>query len=284
HKLSATVDAQGWPTSFAHRLASPSISKQKGYPIEGGIDPDLKDEASFLYPIPNVEVTYHDAATPVPLGWMRSVYAAQACFATECFIDELAHASGKDPLAYRLHLLAQDREIAFFDARWSTARLRSVLKLAAEKAGWSKPLAPGRHRGIAAFGCFGTYVAEVVEISLQNGAPKVHRVVAAVDCGQVINPNILEQQVQSAVNFGLSAALHGNITVENGRVVQSNFDSYQPVRMNEAPVVETFFVRNTEAPTGIGEPPVPPVAAALCNALFAATRKRVRSLPLAQRT
>jgi isoquinoline 1-oxidoreductase subunit beta len=282
HKLSATVDAEGWPTSFTHRLVSPSISRQKGYPFEGGIDPDLKDEASFLYPIPNIDVTYHDLDTPVPLGWMRSVYASQSGFATECFIDELAHAAGKDPLEYRLHLLAADREITYFDTRWRTDRLRNVLKLAAEKASWTKPLPAGRFRGIAAFACFGSYVAEVVEISLLDGAPIVHRVVAAIDCGQVINPNTLEQQIQGGVLYSLSATLRGKITIENGQVVQTNFDAYQPVRMKEAPTVEVYSVASTEAPTGAGEPPVPPLVAALCNALFVATRKRVRSLPLAR--
>lgn len=282
HKLNATLDSDGWPTSFTHQLVSPSISRLKGSPIDGGIDPDLKDEASFLYPIPNFSVTYHDLDTPVPLGWMRSVYASQAAFATECFIDELAYATGKDPVAYRLHLLSEDREIVFFDTKWRTERLRNVLKLAAEKSDWSRPLASGRFRGIAAFGCFGTYVAEVVEISMKNDLPVVHRVVAGVDCGEVINPRILEQQVQSAVVFALSAALHGKITIDKGGVVETNFDTYQPVRMNESPAVEVYTVASNEAPTGIGEPPVPPFAAALCNALFAATRKRVRSLPLAR--
>jgi isoquinoline 1-oxidoreductase beta subunit len=282
HKLSATLDTQGYPTSFTHQLVSPSISRQKGYPFEGGVDPDLKDEASFLYPISNLDVTYHDLDTLVPLGWMRSVYASQAGFATECFIDELAHAAGKDPLAYRLHLLSADREITYFDTKWRTDRLRNVLKLAAEKAGWAKPLPAGRFRGIAAFGCFASYVAEVVEISVENGMPIVHRVVAAIDCGQVINPNTLEQQVKGGVLFALSATLRGKITVENGQVVQSNFDTYQPVRMKETPEIEVYSVASPEPPTGAGEPPVPPLGAALCNALFVATRKRVRSLPLAR--
>jgi isoquinoline 1-oxidoreductase beta subunit len=282
HQLSATLDAQGWPTSFSHRLVSPSISRLKGQPIDAGIDPDLKDEASFLYPIPNIDVTYHDLDTPAPLGWMRSVYASQAGFATECFIDELAHAAGKDPLDYRLRLLKDDRELTFFDTKWRTDRLRNALKLAAEKAGWSKPLPAGRYRGIAAFGCFGTYVAEVVEISVKNGMPVVHRVVAGIDCGQVVNPNIVEQQVQGAVVFALSAALRGKITIDKGRIVETNFDSYQPLRMNECPTVEVHTVPSTAPPTGIGEPPVPPLGAALCNALFVATRKRVRSLPLAR--
>jgi isoquinoline 1-oxidoreductase beta subunit len=282
HQLSATVDAQGLPTSFSHRLVSPSISRLKGQPIEGGIDPDLKDEASFLYPIPNINVRYHDFDTPVPLGWMRSVYASQVAFATECFIDELAHGAGKDPLEYRLNLLKENREITFFDTKWRTDRLRNALKLAADRANWSKPLPAGRYRGIAAFGCFGTYVAEVVEISLKDGLPVVHRVVAGVDCGQVVNPGILEQQVQGGVVFALSAALRGKITVDKGQIVETNFDSYQPLRMNECPTVEVHTVASDEPPTGIGEPPVPPLAAALCNALFVATRKRVRSLPLAR--
>lgn len=282
HMLSATVDAQGWPTSFTHRLVSPSISKQKGYPIEGGIDPDLKDEGSFLYLVPNIDVTYHMVDTPVPLGWMRSVYASQVGFASECFIDELAFAAGKDPLEYRLHLLSEDKEIAFFDTKWRTSRLRNVLKLAGEKAQWAKPLPAGRYHGIAAFGCFGTYVAQVVEISMEGASPKIHRVVAAVDCGQVINPNILEQQIQGGVIFALTAALYGKITVSDGKVVQGNFDEYQLLRMKDAPPVEVYAVSSTEAPTGAGEPPVPPFGAALCNAVFAATRKRVRSLPLAR--
>ena len=282
HRLSAVLDAQGWPRAFSHRLISPSISGQKGLPVDNGVDPDLKDEASFLYLIPNINVDYVSPTTPVPLGWLRSVYAAQMAFASESFLDELAHAAGKDPLQYRLHLLAEDKEISFFDTKWRTDRLRAVLQLAAEKAGWEKAPASGRYRGIAAFGCFGTYAAEVVEITLRDGDPHVERVVAAVDCGQVINPNILEQQIHSAVVFGLSAALRGRITVKHGQIEQANFDSYPILRMNELPAIEAYWVESREAPTGIGEPPVPPLAAALGNALFAATRKRVRALPILQ--
>jgi len=201
-------------------------------------------------------------------------------FASESFIDELAAVAGKDPLAYRLHLLAKDAEIKYFDTSWSTARLRNVLKLAALKSGWSKPLPAGRFRGIACFGCFSTYAADVVEISMEKDEPKVHRVVSVVDCGQVVNPNILEQQIQSAVIYGLANALRAQITIKNGRVVQGNFDEYQPIRMNEAPKVEAYFVPSTEPPTGIGEPPLPPLAPAICNAIFAATKKRVRALPI----
>jgi isoquinoline 1-oxidoreductase subunit beta len=179
-----------------------------------------------------------------------------------------------------LQLLAADRAIKYFDATWQTSRLRNVLQLAAEKAQWSKPLPAGRYRGIACFGCFSTYAADVVEISMDKGEPRVHRVVAAIDCGRVVNPNILEQQIQSAVIYGLTNALRAQITIENGRVVQGNFDGYSPLRMNEAPIVEAHFVPSQESPTGAGEPPVPPLAPALCNAIYRATKKRVRALPV----
>ena len=280
HLMSAVLDRQGYPAAFSHRLVSPSINGQKGTTLENGVDPDLKDEAAFLYPIPNVRLEYVQVETPVPLGWMRSVYALQAAFASESFIDELAFAVGQDPLAYRLHLLAGDRDIQYFDNRWRTDRLRGVLQLAAEKAGWGKPLPAGRYRGLACFGCFSSYAAEVVEISMEGSTPRVHRVVAAADCGQVINPAILEQQIQGAVIYGLSNALHARIDIDKGRVVQGNFDDYSPVRMDEAPAVEAYYVKSAEAPSGIGEPPVPPLAPALCNAIFAATKKRIRALPV----
>jgi CO/xanthine dehydrogenase Mo-binding subunit len=282
HQVSAVVDGAGWPVAFTHRIITPTIAGQKGQPVPGGVDPDLPDEAAFVYGVPNVSVETVIAETPVPLGWMRSVYALQAAFATESFIDELASAAGKDPLEYRLHILAQnkDQDISFFTTTWHTARMRGVLQMAADKAGWIKPLPAGRFRGIACFGCFSSYVAEVVEISMENSAPRVHRVVAAVDCGQVVNPSILEQQIQGGVIFALSNALRAKITIEKGRVVQGNFDDYAPVRMVETPVVEVYAVSSTEAPTGIGEPSVPPLAPALCNAIFAATKKRIRALPI----
>ena len=280
HQLSAVVDGAGWPLAFAHRIVAPSISAQKGQPGPNGIDPDLPDEAAFVYGLPNVSLEYVVAETVVPLGWMRSVYALQAAFASESFIDELAAAAGKDPLEYRLHMLAKDQDIPFFTTTWHTARMRGVLQLAADKAGWTKPLPAGRFRGIACFACFSSYVAEVVEISMEKEVPRVHRVVAAVDCGQVVNPSILEQQIPGGVIYALSNALRAQITIEKGRVVQGNFDDYAPVRMDEAPVVEVYAVPSTEPPTGIGEPSVPPLAPALCNAIYAATKKRVRALPI----
>lgn len=280
HQLSAVLDGAGWPVAFTHRIIAPSISGQKGQPGPNGVDPDLPDEAAFVYGLPNVSLEYVLAETAVPLGWMRSVYALQAGFASESFIDELAAAAGKDPLEYRLHMLEKDQDIQYFTATWRTARMRGVLQLAAEKAGWKNPLPAGRFRGIACFGCFSSYVAEVVEISMENDVPRVHRVVAAVDCGQVVNPSIVEQQIPGGVVYALSNALRAKITIEKGRVVQGNFDDYAPLRMNEVPVVEVYAVPSAEAPTGIGEPSVPPLAPALCNAIYAATRKRIRALPI----
>src|SRR5579863_8766153 len=285
HQLSAVLDGAGWPVSFTHRIIAPSISGQKGQPVPGGVDPDLPDEAAFIYGLPNVSLEYVLAETPVPLGWMRSVYALQAGFASESFIDELAAAAGKDPLEYRLHILAQnnsgkDQDIQYFTTTWHTARMRGVLQLAADKAEWGKPLPAGRYRGIACFGCFSSYMAEVVEISMENERPRVHRVVAAVDCGQVVNPGILEQQIPGGVVYALGNALRAKITIEKGRVVQGNFDDYAPLRMDETPVVEVYAVPSSEAPTGIGEPSVPPLAPALCNAIYAATKKRIRALPV----
>lgn len=276
HRLSAVLDGGGWPVAFSHRIVMPSINIQKGFPADNGTDAEVKDEASFTYAFPNAVIDYVMTETPVPLGWMRSVNALQVGFAAESFLDELAHAGGKDPLALRLHLLAKDENLN----GWQTARIRGVLTLAAEKAGWGKALAPGHYQGIAAFGCFSSYMAEVVEISMENAEPRIHRVVGAIDCGQVVNPSILEQQIQGGVIYALTNALHAQITFEKGRVVQGNFDDYAPIRMNEAPLIEAYFVESTEAPTGAGEPPVPPLAPALCNAIYAATKNRIRALPI----
>lgn len=280
HKLSAVLDGQGWPVAFSHRIVAPSISGQKGLPTPNGVDPDLPDEAPLVYSFPAALVEYVMTETPVPLGWMRSVYALQAGFASESFIDELAAVAKKDPLEYRLHLLSRDEDIKYFDTVWHTARMRGVLQLAAEKAGWGKTLPAGHYQGIACFGCFSTYMAEVVEISMENGQPRVQRVVAGMDCGQVVNPGILEQQIKGGVIYALTNALRAQITIDKGRVMQGNFDDYAAIRMNDAPLIEAYSVPSTEAPTGAGEPPVPPLAPALCNAIFAATKKRIRALPI----
>jgi len=280
HQLSASLDGSGYPLALTHKIIAPSISGQKGQPTPNNVDPDLPDEAGPVYGLPNYSIDYVMTETPVPLGWMRSVYALQSAFALESFIDELALAAGKDPLQYRLHLLAKDQDLTYFTTTWHTARMRGVLQLAAEKSGWDKPLPPGHFRGVACFGCFASYMAEVVEITMENDQPRVHRVVAAVDCGQVVNPSILEQQIQGGIVYGLANALRAKITIDKGRVVQGNFDDYAPLRMDESPAVEVYAVPSVEAPTGIGEPSVPPVAPALCNAIFAATKKRIRALPI----
>ncbi len=202
HKLSAVLDGQGWPVALSHQLVSPSISANKGQPGEGGVDPDLKDEAALVYSFPNALVEYISPETPVPLGWMRSVYALQVGFANECFLDELAVAAGKIlwPTAC---ICSRGMKHQYFDATWRTARMRGVLQLAADKAGWGKPLPAGHYQGIACFACFSTYMAQVVELSMEQDQPRIHRVVGAIDCGQVINPNILEQQIQGGVIYGL---------------------------------------------------------------------------------
>jgi len=280
HQLNATLDGSGMPVALTHRIIAPSISGQKGQPTPNGVDPDLPDEAGPVYGLPNYSIDYVMTETPVPLGWMRSVYALQTAFALESFIDELAVAVGKDPLKYLLAMLAKDQDLQYFTTTLHTARMRAVLQLAAEKSGWDKPLPAGRFRGVACFGCFSSYMAEVVEITMEKDQPRVQRVVAAVDCRQVVNPAILEQQIQGGIVYGLGNALRAKITIEKGRVVQGNFDDYAPLRMEETPTVEVYAVPSAESPTGIGEPSVPPVAPALCNAIFAATKKRIRALPI----
>ena len=280
HQLSAVLDGAGWPVAFTHRIIAGSISGQKGQPVPGGVDPDLPDEAAFVYGLENVLLESVIAETPVPLGWMRSVYALQAGFALDSFIDELAVAARKDPLQYRLHLLAKDQDLAYFTTTWKTARMRGALQLAAEKAGWDKPLPAGRYRGIACFGCFASYAAEVVEITMENDLPAVDHRHNPVHARLIVNPSILEQQIQGGIVYGLANALRAKITIEKGRVVQGNFDDYAPLRMSETPAVEVYAVPSTDVPTGIGEPSVPPVAPALCNAIYAATKKRIRALPI----
>ncbi len=272
HRLSASLDAHGRPIAWMHRVAAPSVFGQKVPQFLGSGAPDeeaLDGAADLPYAIPNLRVEYCLLNTAVPLGWWRSVYASQNAFANECFVDELAHAAAKDPRALRRALLAH------------APRHRGVLELAAEKAGWGKPLPAGRFRGIAVHKSFGTYVAEVAEVSVnKDSAVRVHRVVCAVDCGIVVNPAIVEAQMESGIVFGLSAALRGAITIENGRVKQSNFHDYPVLRISEMPAIEVSIVPSTEPPSGVGEPAVPPIAPAVANAVFRATGKRVRKLPI----
>ncbi|MGH7562541.1 MAG: molybdopterin cofactor-binding domain-containing protein [Gemmatimonadales bacterium] len=267
-QLAASLDEQGRPQSFTCRVVCPSIMTTFGAPkdqLDGSAVEALSDHP---YAIPNLLVEAVHPDWPVPLGFWRSVGSSQNGFVIEGFIDELAWEAGRDPVEFRRGLLAD------------APRHRAVLDLAASRAGWGSPLPEGRGRGIALVKSFDSYVAEVAEVSLNpDRTIRVHRVVCAVDCGRVVNPDGVRAQVESAVVYGLTAALHGEITIEGGRVVQGNFHDYPMLRMREMPVVEVHLVESTEDPTGIGEPGTPPIAPAVANAVYALTRQRLRSLP-----
>jgi isoquinoline 1-oxidoreductase subunit beta len=263
-RLAAGLDGEGWPVAWTGRIACPSFGG-----MHDGVDhTGVEGMADMLYGIPNIQVEYHAADAGIPVSYWRSVGYSQNTFFTESFVDELAGAGGKDPLELRRRLLAK------------SPRLLGALELAAEKAGYGKPLPAGHFHGIAVANNVGSFSAQVAEISIDKGKLKVHKVVCAVDCGQVINPAGVAQQVQSGIVFGLTAALKGNITIEHGRVVQQNFHDYEVLRIDEMPVVETYIVASQNAPGGIGEASTPGIAPAVMNAVFAATGKRVRSLPL----
>ncbi len=277
HTLSAGLDAGGNITAWQHRIVGQSIvagTAFEGMLVKDGIDPTSVEGASTLpYAIPNLLVDLHTTKIGVPVLWWRSVGSTHTAFSTETFLDELAAAAGRDPLEFRRALLAKH------------PRHLGVLNLAAEKAGWGKPLAnvrdQARGRGLAVHESFHTFVAQVAEVSVgKDGALKVDRVVCAVDCGVAVNPDVIRAQMEGAIGFGLSAALHGAITLKDGVVEQSNFHNYAPLRINEMPRVEVYIVDSSEQPTGVGEPGLPPVAPAVANAIHAATGKRLRNLPL----
>jgi isoquinoline 1-oxidoreductase beta subunit len=271
-KLAAGLDADGWPVAMTSRVVGPSIMS-RFFPgsVKNGLDnSSVEGLAELKYNIPNFFCDYVLTDAGVPVGFWRSVGNSQNGYIAECFIEEMAKAGGKDPFEFRRKLLA------------NAPRHRGVLELAAERAGWSKPLPVGRSRGIAVVESFGSFVAEVAEISIDRKAHtlQVHRVVAAVDCGRYINPETIRAQIEGGIVYGLSAALKGEITIANGRVEQSNFNDYDLVRMNEAPQTEVHIVQSNDGPGGIGEPGTPPIAPAVCNAIFAATGKPVRRLPI----
>jgi isoquinoline 1-oxidoreductase beta subunit len=271
-KMTAGLDAAGEPVSLQARTVCDSLIEGTGF--EGAIIKDRIDRtsveglANFPYAVPNVNVEWVKYSPGVRTWFWRSVGNTQNIFFAESFIDELAHAAGKDPFDYRRALLAKH------------PRHKAVLELAAEKAGWGKPLPAGRARGIALAESFASYVAQIAEVSIEDGKPRVHRVVIAADVGTVVNPDTVEAQLESAMVFGLSAALYGKITIKDGKIEQSNFHDYPVLRMNEMPVVEVHLVKSAEAPGGVGEPGTPPIAPAVANALFVLTGKRFRRLPI----
>ncbi len=270
NRLRGGIDSRGQPVAWVHRIAGPSISaRTRPDAVKGGIDQSSVEGAADLpYDIPALEVTYAMVNPGVPVGYWRSVGHSQNAFITECFLDELAAAGGQDPFELRRRLLQKrPRELG-------------VLELAARKAGWGTPLPAGLHRGIAIAKSFGSWSAEVAEVSVENDEVRVHRVVCAIDCGHVVNPDTVEAQMQSGIVYGLTAALKGEITLENGRVQQSNFHDYQMLRMNEMPKVEVHIVSSDADPGGVGEPGTPPIAPAVANAVFAATGTPIRRLPI----
>jgi len=270
NKFAAGLDASGTPLAWTHRIVAPPILLKFG-PLDKGIDRTLIDGAANLpYAIPNLLVDQVAAdLLPVPLGFWRSVGISQNAFVTECFFDEVATAAGKDPFELRRQLL-HDKP-----------RHLRTLELAAKQAGWGSPLPAGRGRGIAIAEWEPTVCAQVAEVSAgPDGSVRVHRVVCAVDCGPTVNVGQIEAQLQGGIVYGLTAALYGEITIERGRVKQSNFTDYPMLHINEMPVVEVHVVPSNDKQGGIGEPSVGPIAPAVCNAIFAATGKRVRRLPV----
>jgi len=271
HTISAGLDKRGQPLAWQHRIVGQSIlaGTAFGASMKDGIDRTSVEGASNLpYAIPNMQVELHTTQVGVPVLWWRSVGSTHTAFSTEVLINELAVAAKQDPVDFRRALLKKH------------PRHRAVLDLAAQKAGWGKPLPKGRWRGVAVHESFNSYVAEVAEISIADGKPKVERVVCAVDCGVAVNPDMVRAQMESGIIFGLSAALYGEITLDQGRVVQSNYHDYSILRINETPKIEVHIVPSSEKPTGVGEPGVPPIAPAVANAVFAATGKPVRRLPI----
>jgi isoquinoline 1-oxidoreductase beta subunit len=259
--------------AWEQRIVGQSIATGTGFEpmlVKDGVDQtSVEGAANLPYAIPNLRVELHSPKLPVPIQWWRSVGSTHTAFAGECLIDELATAAGQDPVAYRLGLLRDH------------PRHAAVLRLAAEKAGWGEPLGPGRARGVAVHESFGSYVAQVAEVTVRKGGRfRVDRVVIAVDCGIAVNPDVIRAQMEGGMGFGLSAALAEEIRIERGAPIQSNFHDYAVLRIGQMPAVEVHILPSGEPPTGVGEPATPVIAPAVANALFAATGQRLRSLPL----
>jgi isoquinoline 1-oxidoreductase beta subunit len=274
HRLRVGVGPDGLPVAWQHAIVGQSIVEGTPFAamlVKDGVDGTSVEgvaDSPYVTGTPNHRVDLHSPRTPITVLWWRSVGHSHTAFVMETFVDELAHAAAQDPLAYRRRLLKDH------------PRHLGVLNLAAEKASWGGALPAGRFRGLAVHESFESYVAQVAEVSIENGRVRVHRVVCAVDCGVCVNPAGVQAQLESGVVFALTAALHGELTFRSGRVQQSNFHDYPMLRMSQMPTVEVHIVPSTEKPGGVGEPGVPPVAPAVANAVFAATQKRVRRLPI----
>jgi CO/xanthine dehydrogenase Mo-binding subunit len=271
-KLSAALDADGIPTAFSHRVAASSVmARWTPAWFVNGLDPDAVDGAAGPYKFPNKLIEYSRSEPPAGLmtGWWRGVGVTHNAFVVDSFVDEMAGAAGKDPIEFRRLLLAE------------SPRAKAVLDLAVEKAGWGTPLPAGKGRGVSVILLFGTYVAEVAEVSVDSrGDVRLDRVVCAVDCGRVVNPDGAKAQIEGGIIFGASAALYNAIDIDEGRIVQTNFDSYRVMRIDEAPTIEVHFVDSDQPSTGTGEPGTAAIAGAIGNAIFAATGKRLRKLPV----
>jgi isoquinoline 1-oxidoreductase subunit beta len=274
HRLEAALDNNGKLVGWQHRIVGQSIMAGTAFAavmVKNGIDgTSVEGAANLPYAVPNMSVELNTTETGVPVLWWRVVGSSHTAYATEAFIDEIAHAAGKDPFAFRQAMLEHH------------PRHKAVLELAAKAADWGSPLPKGKGRGIAVAEAFGTYVAQVAEVTVApDGKIKVDRVVCAVDCGTPINPDVITAQMEGGIGFGLGAALYGAITLKDGKVEQTNFDAYQVLRIDEMPKVEVHIVPSPEAPTGVGEPGVAPIGPAVANAVFAVTGKRLRVLPFA---
>ncbi|MBV8890409.1 MAG: xanthine dehydrogenase family protein molybdopterin-binding subunit [Acidobacteria bacterium] len=290
HRLSGALDDYGKIQAWSHRIVSTPIRAVFDSPEQLN-DPkrlaaqELTGADVIPYGPANFRLEYVPVASGVPRAWWRSVESSFNAFAVECFVDELAHNAGRDPYEFRIQLLQRDQE--FFSAAYSgrtplkTKRFRDVLRLAAEKSGWGRPMPPRHGRGIACHFSFDSYMAHVAEVSVDgNGNVRVHRVVSAVDCGTAVNPDGVRAMTEGAIDFALTPVLSGEITIKNGAAEQSNFDGYRVLRMNYAPEVEVYILPGEGGPGGMGETGVPPLAPAVANAVFAATGKRIRRLPI----
>jgi len=270
NRMEGGLDASGKPVAIKHQINSQSITQVLFGLPKNTLDPFMVEAAVAPYDVPNTshDLIIHD--TGIRVGYLRAVSHTMNCFANESFMDELAHAAGKDPVKYRMELLSKE------------PRFANVLKIASEKAGWGKKLPAGRAMGVALMEGYGTYMAQIAEVSVSGGDIKVHKVTVACDCGRMVNPGIVRQQLESGIVYGLSGALYSEITVTNGRVDQNNFNDFRILRTNETPVMDITLVDSNEKPGGTGEPSTSLIAPAVANAVFTATGKRLRSMPFAK--